>query len=378
MSKILNIAEPFLGNEEFNSLKEPIEKGWLTQGEKVLEFESKFAALHNVKYGIAVSNCTTALHLALIACGVKEGDEVIIPSFTWISTANVVEYLGAKPVFVDIDINTFNINVSQIEAKITNKTTAIIPVHLFGLCAEMDVINDLAKKYNLKVIEDAACAAGAEYKNAFAGALGDVGCFSFHPRKVITTGEGGMLTTNNKAIYEKVARLRSHGASVSEEMRHSGNAPYIMPEFKELGFNYRMTDLQGAVGCVQTDKLKAIVSWRRDKAKIFAEMLNAIEWFQAPSISEKHSYQSFVCYVRDEKFKAKELMAYLMEKGISARPGTINVAEAKFYKSKYNFNAEDSAVSEYAANYSIALPFHNNMNDADFEYIASALKEYKI
>lgn len=378
MNKTLNIAEPFMGEGEFNALREPIENGWLTQGKKVAEFENKFGRFHNVDNAVAVSNCTTALHLALIACGIGEGDEVIVPSFTWIATANVVEYIGAKPVFVDIAINTFNIDVAKIEAKITDKTKAIIPVHLFGLCADMDALNDLAKEYELKVIEDAACGCGALYKNKFAGSLSDVGCFSFHPRKVITTGEGGMITTNNKEIADKVSILRSHGASVSEEMRHSGNAPYIMPDFKVLGFNYRMTDLQAAVGCVQTDKLADIVKWRREKAKMFAKSLADISWLQTPFVSEEHSYQSFVCYIKDAKFKAVELMAYLQDKGISSRPGTINVAGTEFYKNKYNLNIENYAVSEYAAKYSIALPFHNNMTDKDFSYIVSILKDYKI
>lgn len=376
MSKTINIAEPYLGDKEFKSLQEPLKNGWLTQGPRVADFETKFGNFHSVKYAVAVSNCTTALHLALIACGIGAGDEVIVPAFTWIATANVVEYIGAKPVFVDIEIDTFNIDCSKIEAKITAKTKAIIPVHLFGLCADMDAVNSIAEKYNLKVVEDAACASGALYKNKFAGSLGDVACFSFHPRKVITTGEGGMLTTDNADIAEKVSMLRSHGASVSEEMRHHGNAPYIMPDFAEIGFNYRMTDLQASVGCVQVDRLQEIVSWRRKNARIFAEMLSGISWLKTPLISEDHSYQSFVCYIKDFKFKAVDLMAYLQAKGVSSRPGTINVAETVFYKNKYNLNMQDFSATRYAADYSIALPFHNNMTDVDFEYIFSVIKDF--
>lgn len=183
---------------------------------------------------------------------VGQGDEVIVPAFTWVSTANVVLYCGAKPVFCDINPKTFNLDTTKLKEKITSRTKAIIPVHLFGLCADMDEIQRIAG--SIPLVEDGACAAGAGYKERAAGSLGKIGCFSFHPRKSITTGEGGMLTTNDDKLAETLSQLRNHGASISEEERHKGPKPFILPDFNLLGFNYRMTDIQGAVGCVQLKK----------------------------------------------------------------------------------------------------------------------------
>src|SRR5215467_5056000 len=243
----IQIATPSLGEEEWQALREPIESGWLTQGPKVAAFESAFAARHNVKHAIAVTSATTGLHLALAALGIGPGDEVIVPAFTWVATANVVLYCGATPVFADVDRVTFNIDPKDLVRRVTPRTKVVIPVHLFGLCADMEAIRVVLPS-DIRIIEDAACAAGASWKGKSAGTLGDLGVFSFHPRKSITTGEGGMVTTNDDRLAERVKMLRNHGASVSEEERHRGPRPYLLPEFDLLGFNYRMTDLQGAVG----------------------------------------------------------------------------------------------------------------------------------
>ena len=235
------IAQPVTGKDEWMATRESIESGWLTQGPKVREFEEQFASMHEVKHALAVTSCTTGLHLALAAMDVGLGDEVIVPAFTWVSSANVVLYCGAKPVFVDVCPKTFNLDIAQVAEKITRKTKAIIPVHLFGLCVDMDALKSVLPEH-VKVLEDAACAAGAQYKDAHAGSLGDAASFSFHPRKTITTGEGGMVTTNDDLLFERMAQMRNHGATVSEEQRHRGPKPHNLPDFNLLGFNYRMTD----------------------------------------------------------------------------------------------------------------------------------------
>ena len=231
--RIIPISLPVTGDEEWQAIKEPLMSGWLTAGPKVRDFEKDFAERHKVKHAIAVTSATTALHLSLVVLDIKEGDEVIVPAFTWVSTANAVLYQGAKVIFCDIDPSTFNLDPKKLKEKITSKTKAIMVVHLFGLCAPMDEIKDISKE--IPLIEDCACAAGSAYKETPAGGLGLMGCFSFRPRKSITTGEGGMITTNDDDLGHKLRVLRNHGASTSEEERHNGPKPFILPDFNVLG-----------------------------------------------------------------------------------------------------------------------------------------------
>ena len=246
------------------------------------EFEDKWSDFINVKHSIAVTSCTTALHLSLAALGLNRDDEVIVPAFTWISSANVVEHLNATVVFCDINLRTFNIDVNQIESKITHKTKAIIPVHLFGLSADMDPILNIAKKHNLWAIEDAACGFGAKYKDSFVGTFGDTGCFSFHPRKAITTGEGGMITTNNDTLAEKLRSMRDHGAAMSDFQRHHGSRPYLLAEHPYAGYNYRMTDIQASIGVTQMERANNIINERQQLAAKYSAALKKLDFFQLP------------------------------------------------------------------------------------------------
>lgn len=372
----IQISEPMLGEEEWLAIKEPLFSGWVTQGPKVRAFEEEFASRHQVKHAVAVTSCTTGLHLALLALDIGPGDEVIVPSFTWIATANAVLYCGATPVFVDIDISSFNIDVEKVKDKVNQKTKAIIAVHLFGLCADMDALKDVAN--GIPIIEDAACAAGASYDSVPAGGLGELACFSFHPRKSITCGEGGMITTQSDELAEKIIKLRNHGAEVSEEVRHLGPKPYLLPDFNVLGYNYRMTDLQGAVGRVQLSKLDGFIEEREKWAKYYIGELEAIEWLATPQFSAKykHGWQSFVVLVKESISPGtrNEIMETLQEKGISTRPGTHAIHMLNFYRDKFGMANDDFEYSKLANDCSMAIPLHNKMDKEDFEYIVDALK----
>lgn len=378
MSQIRNIpiSLPSTGHEEWEAVKEPIMSGWLTSGPKVRAFEEAFAKRHGVKHALAVTSATTALHLALVALDIGPGDEVIVPAFTWVSTANVVLHQGAEVIFCDVDSTTFNIDPKELAQKITSKTKAIMAVHLFGLCADMDAIKLAAP--GIPIIEDGACAAGAAFKGVPAGGLGVMGCFSFHPRKSVTTGEGGMITTNDDTLAEKLSILRNHGASISEEQRHHGAQPYILPDFDVCGYNYRMTDLQGALGCVQLAKLDLFIDQRAKWAQYYVDQLSEIEWLSLPIYNQefKHGWQSFVTLVDEERspFSRNEIMKILQERGISTRPGTHAVHMLGFYQNLYNLSPEDFPGAQLANNCSMAIPLHNRMVPEDFEYVVQILR----
>jgi len=371
------IALPVTGEEEWQALREPLMSGWITQGPKVSEFEKTFAAMHNVKNAIAVTSCTTGLHLILSAMNIGEGDEVIVPAFTWVATANVVLYCGATPVFVDVSLESFNIDIDKISEKITSKTKAVIAVHLFGRCAE---INRLREKIgsDIKIIEDAACAAGADLYGEKAGSIGDAASFSFHPRKSITTGEGGMVTTNDDALADTMIQMRNHGATISEEQRHRGPKPYLLPDFNMTGFNYRMTDLQGAVGLVQLSKLRRFIKERQDWANYYQSKLSSIEWLNTPTAlkDSQHGWQSFVTYVDPDTapLPRNKLMEKLQDMGIATRPGTHAVHMLSHIKNRFMIDEHDYPVARNCDKSSMAIPLHNRMTSDDFEYVVKALQ----
>lgn len=370
------ISLPVTGEEEWMAVKEPLMTGWLTSGPKVRAFEEAFAKRHQVKHALAVTSATTALHLALVALEIGPGDEVIVPAFTWVSTANVVMHQGAKVVFCDIDPTTFNIDPKKIIDKITSNTKAIMAVHLFGLCADIDAIKAVAP--NIPIIEDGACAAGAAYKGVPAGGLGTMGCFSFHPRKSVTTGEGGMITTNDDALGEKLGILRNHGASISEEQRHHGARPYILPDFDVCGYNYRMTDLQGAVGVVQLSKLDQFINERAQWASFYKKELASLDWIQCPEFTEDyaHGWQSFVLLIDEAKspYSRNEIMEKLQEMGVSTRPGTHAVHMLGFYMQTYGVKPEDFPGAQIANDFSMSIPLHNRMTSEDYHYVIQCIK----
>ncbi len=371
------ISLPSTGEEEWLATKESILSGWLTQGPKVAEFEKQFAQYHGVKQAIATTSCTTSLHLILVAMGIGPGDEVLVPAFTWVATANIVMYCGATPVFVDVDPKTNNIDISRIAEKVTNRTKAIIVVHLFGLCVDVAAVREKLPP-QVKVIEDAACAAGAKIDEKYAGSLGDAAAFSFHPRKVITTGEGGMITTNDEDLAVMMTKLRNHGAEISEEQRHQGPKPYLLPDFNILGFNYRMTDLQGSVGLSQLAKLEQFIKERQRWAQYYCEVLADIDWLGLPEVpaNVSHSWQAFVVYIDPQKapMTRNQMMEQLQELGISTRPGTHAVHMLNYYKTQFTLTDADYPGARACNDNTMAIPLHNKMNADDYQYVVNALQ----
>lgn len=378
MSRQIQISLPSTGEDEWQATREPLMTGWLTQGPKVAAFERAFAERHAVRHALATTSCTTGLHLILAAMGIGPGDEVIVPAFTWVATANVVLYCGATPVFADVDRTTCNVDPADVARKLGPRTKAVIAVHLFGLCADMDALRAVLPPH-VPLIEDAACASGASYKGVPAGGLGLAAAFSFHPRKSITTGEGGMVTTQDDALAETANQLRNHGASVSEEQRHKGPRPYLLPEFNLLGFNYRMTDLQGAVGLVQLAKLDRFIDERDHWASWYMRELAAIPWLRMPQRPSdgKHAWQAFVTTVDPAlaPLPRNEIMERLQRKGIATRPGTHAVHLLGYYRDRYGLKPEDFPGARDCDAQTMAIPLHNRMSADDYAYVVEAIRD---
>ena len=374
----MQIASPALGEEEWQAVREPLFSGWLTQGPKVAEFERAFAARHQVRYALATTSCTTALHLALAALGVREGDEVIVPSFTWVATANAVLYCGATPVLCDVDRHTNNIDPDNMALKVSPRTKAVIPVHLFGLCADVDALRKRLPAH-VKIVEDAACATGATHRGLPAGTLGDIACFSFHPRKSVTTGEGGMVVTNNAVLAARADVLRNHGASISEEQRHHGPQPYLLASFDELGFNYRMTDVQAAIGLVQLGKLDTFIEERDRMAGYYRAQLADIEWLRHPITPNdgRHAWQSYVTYIDPDRapLTRNDIMAELHRRGVATRPGTHSVHMLGYYRARFGYSPDDFPAARDCERNTMAIPLHNRMTEDDYAYVVDCIRE---
>jgi dTDP-4-amino-4,6-dideoxygalactose transaminase len=377
--RTIPIGRPNLGEAEAAAAREAILSGWVTQGPQVKAFEDEFAASLGAGFACAVSSCTTALHLALHTLGVGPGDEVITVSHSFIATANAVRYCGAVPVFVDIDPRTYNMDPALIERAITPRTGAILPVHQMGLPCDMPAILAIAERHGLPVVEDAACAIGSAIRvgdrwEPIGRPRGTVACFSFHPRKVITTGDGGMLTTMDRELDRKFRLLRQHGMSVSDLVRHSAKQ-VVFEEYPILGFNYRMTDIQAAVGRVQLKRLPEILDRRIALANRYTEVIGEIEGLEPPFVPRqvRPNNQSYPIRVTPEfPLGRDELMQTLLERGISTRRGVMNAHQEGAY-------ADPTPValphSEAARDQVIVLPLFDGLTPDDQDYVLDGLRE---
>ena len=372
----MNITAPKFDQAEMDSLNNCLASKWVTQGPLVKKFESSVAVYHQVQYALATTSCSTALHLATLSLGLGPGDEVIVPAFTWVTSAHCAEYVGARAVFADVNPDTYNLDPRALEVAITPRSKAVVIVHLFGLAAEMDEILTIAKRHSLYVIEDAACAIGTTYNGIPVGGMGDVGCFSFHPRKIITTGEGGMVTTNNPVLAEKIGYLRNHGSSDSPDIEAGPTKPYSMGRFDQLGFNFRLSDIQAAVGLAQMAKLKSLLAERDSLARRYTQKLIAIEDLVLPPPPGKcgHTYQSYVIRLKSGGIERRNrIMDLLAERKIQSRPGTHAVHRLGYYREKYRLKPEMFPNSCLGEDTTITLPIFPGMTEEDQNSVVDTL-----
>jgi dTDP-4-amino-4,6-dideoxygalactose transaminase len=374
--KQLVLTRPSFDGTEIGYLQECLKSGWVTQGPFVSRFEKLVARRHQISYALATTSCTAALHLATMALGLGPGDEVIVPSFTWVTSAHCAEYVGARPVFADVRADTFNLDPEAFEAAITRRTRAVVVVHLFGQAAELDRILAVAHKHSLHVIEDAACAIGTEYDGRPVGGWGNAGCFSFHPRKVVTTGEGGMVTTNDEMLARKVAIFRNHGHNANLGPAPSPQKPYIMGHFDHLGYNLRLSDILASVGVAQMAKLDHLLAERQQLAARYGELLANIEEIALPAVPARcgHTYQSFVVRVLKGGMPLRNrIMEQLAEKNIQTRPGTHAAHRLAYYRDKYHIHADQFPVAAASEGTTMTLPMFPGMTEADQVRVATCL-----
>ena len=368
-NKMIRLAYPDLSFKEVSKeLNKVIDSGWLTKGPKTEEFEAAAKKYLKVTEAIAVSSGTAALHLSLLALGIGRGDEVIVPDFTFPAAANVVEIVGAKAILADIDRDTLNIDPSNMRKKINSRTRAVIPVHQFGYPADMDEIMSIAGKHGLFIIEDAACAFGAKYRGRMCGSIGDLGCFSFHPRKVVSTGEGGLITTDDKKLAKSIRMYREHGMEICGNDRI----------FSAAGLNYRISEVSSVLGIAQVKKIEKIISDRLALARSFRKAIGSINGIRvmpgSVASGYRHVYQSFIIAVEGKK-DMTGLLSHLRKKGIEATVSNIVIHRQPYYSKKYALKDGDFAGSVWAYEHCIALPFHTRMGACDIRYIEKILKE---
>jgi perosamine synthetase len=383
------IARPDLHPDDTDYVLEVLRSGWLVQGPKVAAFETAWSEFTDSAHSVAVTSCTSGLLLSLAALGFGPDDEAIVPAFTWTATANVVEQLGGRVIFCDVDPRSFNLDTAQVAQLIGPRTRAILPVHLFGLPADLDEIVQIAQDHHLIVIEDAACGFGARIGGRHVGTMGDAGVFSFHPRKAVTTGEGGMITTQNSDLAQQLRSLRDHGATVSDRQRHLGAKPYLLSDHVQAGYNQRMTDLQAALGVAQMARANQIAIERQRLAKRYDQALENLEWLQCPTSPPgiDHGYQSYVCNFVTEGLHQDSInrthkrrnrwMEQLLSAGVSTRPGTHAVHALSYYRSKYDLDPFDYPAAWFADQCSVALPFFNGMTEDEQDHVIDVVSREK-
>lgn len=359
------LARPVTGSPELEEVRSVLESAHLSQGPKVSQFENMVAAYTGARFAFATSSGTTALHLSLVALGIGPGDEVLVPDFTFPATANVVVQQGAVPVLVDIDLDTYNVDADALHRHLTSRTKAIIPVHLFGLAADMGPVLTFARDHGLAVVEDAACALGATYEGRPCGVLGDAGCLSFHARKVITTGEGGMVLTNRQDVAERVHVLRTHGG-LRRNHRFS---------FEDTGFNYRLSDVQAAIGVAQMRRLPAILGDRRRVADQLGDALGAVPGLVAPREPQwaRHAYQSFVAMV-PSGVDRDAVIGGLRSRGVEATIGTYALHAEPFFGRVFGYRPGQLPRSHQAFVRSLALPLFPEMTEEDVREVADGVR----
>jgi perosamine synthetase len=372
---MIPITKPVLGPEEYERVRQVLESGWLTQGPRVAEFERQVADYVGARHAVACSSCTTALHMALAVLGIGPGDEVIVPSLSFIATANAVRYVGARPVFAEVDPDTYNPDPADVEARVTPRTKAVLVVHQMGLPADLDRFLELGRRHHVRIVEDAACALGSRYKGRPVGAHSEMACFSFHPRKVICTGDGGMVTTNNAEYAERLRLLRQHGMNIPDTVRH-GATRVLTEEYVCLGYNYRLTDLQAAVGIEQMKRLDDLVGRRKQLARRYTEALGRSPKLRCPYVPPyaDPNYQSYPVRLTAECPVARdEILQGLLDAGIAAKRGIMTSHREPAYRGVYG--GEPLPKTEAASDRSLLLPLYPTLTEAEQDVVIRRLAE---
>jgi|694.fasta_scaffold11186_8 perosamine synthetase len=374
--QVIPISTPSFSKDEERAIIKTLRTGWVAQGPEVKKFEELFAKKHSVKHAVATSSGTTALHLMLLAAGIGMGDEVLVPSFTWVSTANAVQMCGATPILIDIDLKTFNTSLQNILPKVTPRTKAIIIVHLFGKPVDIQVLSKKLPK-RILIFEDAACATGGSINKKMIGSQGMASTFSFHPRKLITTGEGGMITSNSSQLIKKIRELRNHGIT---EISSKSNSKFKLGSIEHLGYNFRMTDIQAAIGIEQLNKIDQFINERNFIAHEYISGLKDLKWLQLPEIEnhEVHTFQTFLILtnIKLGKKLRNDLADHLYKSDIMTRPGTHAIHTLGLYKKMYGYIPSDLPKSLIAYSFGIALPIFNGMTGIQYRKVINEIRKF--